>query len=293
MMATVPGVGLLIANDLLSDVSLKLYEPLVSTRFSSAVAANTFGTVDTADTSAIYVGAQLVAGVVGTNAEVVTVLLVVSGTSFTAKFLNAHPAGDPIVGATFPVYQTAGDFYFSQLEMLTYLSNAVNDFLSRVALAYNVADVSYGPSSSITALPSDCIEPVRVAAFGVGLRETSQSNLDSVDYQWSSEAYAEPIAYYRDKIGIQNLGIWPVAANTTLIELVYRQRAAELMGLGDGFLIPDVFLPTIKARVLSFAYSKDGSQCSPSNAKFWDGRWESGIALANIILGIVQDQSGQ
>ena len=146
-MATLPfvGVGFLTAQDILCDVSYRLLEPVVSTVFWNTVMAGQ-QTILTADPN-IYVGAQLLAGVLGTSAEVVTVTAVNPGVSFTAVFQNNHAGNEPIVAATFPVQNTAGDYFFSQLEMLTYLSNAVNDFLTRVPLVYNVTDsVVFGPT---------------------------------------------------------------------------------------------------------------------------------------------------
>ena len=198
------------------------------------------------------------------------------------------------MGATFPVQNTAGDPFWEQLEMLTYLSNAVNDLLVRVPIVFNVTDsVVFGPTQQIAPLPADCMVPARVAVAGIGLRETSQANLDGVDYRWNNQALAAPYTYYRDKIGVGNIGIWPRMANTVPTELVYSQRGAQLMGLGDGFLLPDCFLIYVKARVLEFAYSKDGEQRSSSMAKFYNQRFEAGIKIAKMWLDIIQDTSQQ
>ena len=201
--------------------------------------------------------------------------------------------------------------------MLTYLSNAVSDFLLRCPLVYAIDDeISVGPSQPTAALPDDCMQPVRIAVFqeiagegfgdggfgdgGFGgddtvtvfsyaLRETSQSNLDGTDFTWSQEAAAEPYTYYRDKIGLQNFGIWPRANNITDVEIIYKQRGPDLMGLADGFLLPDPFLVYIKARTLEFAYSKDGEEKSPAMARFWNGRYEMGCKISNMFLQAVED----
>jgi hypothetical protein len=286
------GVGYLVANDLLTDISFRLLETCVNTAFYNNIMAGT-QTILAWD-NAIYVGAQLLCGTLGVSAEVVTVTAVNPGVSFSAVFQNNHAGGEPIVGATFPVQNTAGDYFFSQNEMLTYLSNSVNDFLTRVPLVINVTDsVVFGPTAGIEPLPSDCMTPMRVATAGVSLRETSQANLDGVDYRWQVQALATPYTYFRDKVGLQNIGIWPRQANTVPLELVYQQRGSQLMGLGDGFLLPDTFLPIIKSRVLSFAYSKDGEQRSPGNAKFFDMRYEAGVKIAKMWLEIIADTSQQ
>ena len=324
-MARVPGVGSLVANDILTDVSFTLFEPCVNQQVPVGGIAPGAAVVAVWDDS-IYVGAQLVVGLLVVfpgNMEVVTVTAIVPGVSFTATFANAHVAGEPIAGATFPVQNTAGDPFFTQAEMLDYVSNAVNDFLLRVPLAYQIDDtIEVQPAQPTAALPADCMQPVRIAPFymddsggggggfgdggfgdgGFGdgggasvtvfaypLRETSQSNLDGVNYRWSQEAASLPYTFYRDKIGLQRFGIWPRANNVTPVEIIYKQRQAETMGLADGFLVPDPFTIYIMARVLEFAYSKDGEQRAPGMAKFWGGRYEAGVKISSMFLEAAMD----
>ena len=179
----------------------------------------------------------------------VTVTAVNVGVSFTAKFANVHQAGEWINGATFPVrYPT--DPLFTQAEMLAYISSATNDFLTDVPLAYNIAALMVSPTAPYTPLPADSLFPVRVAYQSYPLRETSQSNLDGMYYQWSDQSPSQPRAYFRDKIPIQNVGIWPRMGNTTTLECVYAQRQASTMGWGDGFLVPDCMTMYILYRTL-------------------------------------------
>ena len=286
-------VGSLIVNDLLTDVSYQLFEPVVNAAVPSPGFAAGARTVLVWDAS-LYVGAYVIVGVIGGNAEVVLVTATNPGTSFTATFLNAHVAGDPIVGSTFPVQNTAGDPFFEQAEMLGYVSEALNDFLLRVPLVYAVTDsITMPPTMKFTALPADCMLPVRVAAFGVGLRETSQSNLDGTDFRWQQQTGNPPQVYYRDKIGLQQVGVWPVQNNQTNLEIVYQQRSPQFLHLGDGFLMPDPFIPTIKARVLSTAYSKDGEQKSPAMAKLFGDKYEAGVKVAKVILDVIEAQEMQ
>ena len=285
----IQGVGSLIANDLLTDISYSLFEGVVDATVPAGGIAVGAHTINVWDPS-IYLGCQLVVGANTANVEAVTVTAVNPGTSFTATFLNTHAAGDLITGATFPVQNTAGDPLFEQEEMLGYLSNAVNEFLLAVPLAYAVDDtIVVTPTAQFTALPADCMMPVRVAAdtTGAGLypfRETSQANLDGYDYKWQMQKNLQPYTYYRDKIGLQNVGIWPRANNQVNLELVYQQRGAQVMGLADGFLVPDPFLVYIKAHTLGFAYSKDGEARAPGMAAFWEGRYEMGCKISKMFL---------
>lgn len=294
----VQGVGSLTVSDLLTDVSYKLFEPVVNTTVPAPGLAVGLQTVPVWDDS-IYVGAQLVVGANTADVEVVVVVTVTTGTSFTAVFLNVHAAGESITGPTFPIQSVAGDPLFEQNEMLGYISEAMNDFLLRVPLVYAVTDsISMPPTTQFTGLPDDCMQPVRVAATFTAaglypLRETSQSNLDGYDYRWPRQTQGPPQAYYRDKIGLNQFGIWPVQHNTTPTEIVYAQRSAQLLGLGDGLLIPDPFTPIIKARVLSTAYGKDGEARSPGMSKFWGDRYETGVKIAGAILQVINDPNMQ
>ena len=298
MAAPIQGVGSLIVNDLLTDISLKLFQPFVNTTVPGGGIAAGLQTVPAWDNS-MYVGAYVLVGVLGGDLEVVEITVVNVGTSFTATFLNAHVTGEPIVGATFPVQSVAGDQLFGQGEVLGYLSEAMNDFLLRVPLAYAVTDsISMPPTTQFTGLPADCMMPVRVAATFTAaglypLRETSQANLDGYDYRWQRQTGSVPQAYYRDKIGLNQVGMWPIQNNTTPLEILYAQRSAQFLHLGDGLSIPDPFLPIIKARVLSTAYGKDGEQRAPAMSKWWGDRYETGVKIAGAILEVINDPNMQ
>ena len=296
--APIPGVGSLIVNDLMTDVAYKLFQPCVLTTVPAPGLAAGAQTVLVWDNS-LYVGAYVLVGALGGDLEVVEVTATNPGTSFTATFENAHAAGEPIVGATFPVQSVAGDPLFEQGVMLGYLSEAMNDFLERVPLVYAITDaISMPPTQQFTALPDDCMQPARVAANTTGagfypLRETSQSNLDSVNYRWQQQGNTEPYAFYRDKVGLNNVGLWPRASNTTPLEIIYAQRSAQFLHLGDGLCIPDPFTPIIKARVLSTAYGKDGEQRAPGMSKYWGDRYDTGVKIAGAILEVINDQNMQ
>jgi hypothetical protein len=88
---------------------------------------------------------------------------------------------------------------------------------------------------------------------------------------------------------LQNIGIWPRQANTIPTEIIYAQRGAQVVGLADGFLLPDPFLVTIKHRVFERVYSKDGEQRAPALAKFHSLKYEAGVKIANMILDFAMD----
>jgi len=297
MAAPVAGVGFLIVNDLLSWASYSLIQNPVNTTVPLAGIGTGAQTVLRWDPS-MYVGAQVLVGVLGGDLEVVTITATVPGTSFSAVFANIHVAGEPILGATFSVRQPT-DPLFTQAECIQYLSNALNDFLTDVPLYYEVTDaISVAPGAQNVPLPADCQYPVRVAANTTGagfypLRETSQSNLDSMFYLWTQQGISEPRVYFRDKVPIQNIGVWPRAGNTTPLEIVYAGKAGATLGLADGFPIPDPFLLGPFYRLLSFCYSKDGEMKNPGLARYWKSRYDFFVKLSNVFLGIVNDPNAE
>lgn len=313
MSAPVAGVGFLLVEDILEDVSYVLFEPIVAQTFPVSIAGG-IRTIAVFDPS-IYIGCQLVAGYNTTSMEVVTVTSFVAGVSFTATFTQPHAAGDAIRGATFPVQQTAGDPLFEQLEIIAYASTALNDFLTDCPLYYEIATVIVGPTQQNASLPSDCQYPVRVAPyfvdegygdggygeggyggsvyFGYPLRETSMSNLDAMMYLWTQAGFSEPMVYFRDKIPMKNIGVWPRAGNFTPLEVVYAGRGPQTLGLADGFPIPDPFLLAVKYRTLSFAFSKDGEMRQPGLAKYFQSRYETSVKIAKVFLTAIQDPNLQ
>jgi hypothetical protein len=293
MASPVIGAGFLRVVDRLQDCAYALFQPVVNQQLPAPISAGS-QTIPISNpavwvpTVCLYTGAQLVCGVTGGNLEVVTVTAVNVGVSFTATFANAHAAGEWINGSTFPVrYPT--DPLFTQAEMIAYISSACSDFYTDVPLCYNLATLAVPFMQQNTPLPADSLFPVRIAYESYPLRETSQSNLDSMFYGWSQQALSQPRVWFRDKIGIQNVGIWPRMGNNLSLECVYAQRQAQTMGWGDGFIVPDPFTVAILQRTLSFAYSKSGEGQNPGLAKYWASRYAMSVKIARMVLDVVND----
>jgi hypothetical protein len=297
MATPVQGAGYLRVIDRLQDASYALFQPVVNETFPATIAAGT-QTIPISDpavwvpTVCFYVGAQLVCGVTGANLEVVTVTAVNVGVSFSAVFANAHQQGEQILGATFPVrYPT--DPLITQAEAIAYFSSAMSDYLEECPLVYEIATITVPPTAQSVALPSDCMWPARVAYQGYPLRETSQSSLDGMYFTWNEQGLSQPRVFYRDKLPIQNVGVWPRAGNNVPLEVVYAARTAQTLGWGDGLPIPDPFTIYPFYRTLSFFFSKDGEIRNPGLAKYFQSRYEFGVKVTNMILNVVNDSSNQ
>ena len=153
--------------------------------------------------------------------------------------------------------------------MIAYISSATNDFLTDVPLAYNIADLTVPPTQQNTPLPADSLFPVRVAYESYPLRETSQSNLDSMAPQWSQQGLtiAEGLLPRQDPDSERRHLAEDGEHRTTLKLSTHSGRRRRWGGEMD-WIVPDPFTVAILQRTLSFAYSKDGECKSPGLAKY-------------------------
>ncbi len=150
------------------EMSFHLLEGIISTTLTSAVSASGSATVTVGSlgipSNSLYIGAQVVVDT-GINQEVVTVTFVnESASAFTANFIFTHAIGAPVMGATFPVQASSGDYFFSQSEIQSYLARAQNQFLADVPsiFALNTQFVQIG--NIYQQLVCDAITMERVAS---------------------------------------------------------------------------------------------------------------------------------
>jgi len=133
---SVPGTGYRTANSIACEISFHLCQPIVYTTLTNPITASALVQPATiASTNSLYTGAQVIVDS-GVNVEVVTVVLVTSPTVFTAIFTLNHLAGIVIQSATFPL-QALTDPIFTQLEILSYIARAQNEFLSQVPCVFS------------------------------------------------------------------------------------------------------------------------------------------------------------
>ena len=148
--------------DLMVEIGLRLIEPFVNTTLTAAVSPGSAVTVLVVSTTSLYVGAQVVLGWHATDAEVVTVLTVPSATAFTADVANNHAVDETVFGATFPTQQPT-DPIFTQSEILGYIAQAQNEFLTRVPLLFQNQQQFLSIGQTYQTLPATTIELERVA----------------------------------------------------------------------------------------------------------------------------------
>jgi hypothetical protein len=155
------------------EISFHLCHPTVYTSLTANVAAGAAQTATVVNTYALYPGAQVVAGAIGSvGIEVVTVISVTDATHFVANFANPHVIGVTIWGPTFPEQQPT-DPIFTQSEMLQYLSRAQNEFLTAVPSFYQRFFQNVTVGQIYQATPPTAILVDRVAASPISIGITS------------------------------------------------------------------------------------------------------------------------
>lgn len=170
--------------DLLAEVSAHLVEPLVNQTLASPLTPSSPATITLTPssplpaTSYLYPGAQVVVGWHTPNAEAVSVIAVTGNSTFTANIINSHSARETVFGATFPTQQPT-DPVFTQSEIIDYIAQAQNSFLTKVPLVF-----SFLPYQEVligvpfNTLPNNVIELERVAVQS--LPASSTFNISSI-----------------------------------------------------------------------------------------------------------------
>ena len=161
------------------EIGLHLIEPPTVQTLASPVTAASPATITlNASTSStlpasplpateyLYAGAMLVLGWQASDAEVITVISVTGPNTFTANVVNNHAAGETLFGATFPTQQPT-DPVFTQSEIIGYIAQAQNEFLTKVPLVFSLFSGPSGQQVSVGqtyyTLPGTTIELERVA----------------------------------------------------------------------------------------------------------------------------------
>jgi hypothetical protein len=128
--------------DLMVEVGLHLIEPYFLQTLAAPIGPGSPSTIilnpasPLPATSYLYPGALIVVDWHQSNAEVVSVIAVIDDDTFTANLLNAHAAGEQVFSATFPTQQPT-DPIFTQSEIIGYIAQAQNEFLTKVPLIFD------------------------------------------------------------------------------------------------------------------------------------------------------------
>jgi hypothetical protein len=268
-------MGAILANDIMMDCGYSLLEQVTNTTLNPSGGAIVAGirTVTPGSMIGIYAGAQLAVGANGTVAQEAITVTSVTATTFTATFVNPHPATEPVTGCTF----SAGipeSTLFSQSELLQYMADSQNDFLLQVRPIYAIAPLSITAGKKVYPAPADAIRVERASIVNtvatppsaVELWDTTQTDLDLEDAGWPGDQ--GPTSWYQDQLTYQTIGFGPPPNVGNTVTLMYSQKAVAPLTLLSTFLVPDPMTIAIKWRTLALCFSKDGEMRDPSRAAF-------------------------
>lgn len=184
------------------EIGNHLLEPFFNQTLASDLTPGTGATITLTSasplpaTSFLYPGALVVVGWQATDAEVVEVVAVTGDGTFTGDLTNAHTTGETVFGATFPTQQPT-DPVFTQAEIISYIAQAQNEFLTKVPLIFQLfPNIEILAGQTYQTLPETAIELERVAVQA-GLNAypivsisrdsgtvTATVTLSSTDPQW-------------------------------------------------------------------------------------------------------------
>jgi hypothetical protein len=272
-------MGQITAGFILQMVSNSLVEWFVNTTLGTTIVAG-IQTVAPPSMRGIYQGAMVIVGT-GADIEQVTVSSVTAST-FTADFLSAHPSTDPVTGATFSSGQPTTPLW-TQQEMLSYLVDVQNDFLSAVRPVYKIATQTLSVGVAAYPNPSDAIRVERISVNGTELWDCTQTD---IDWQggYSSRAGQGPFYWYQDKVGPFNFAVDPIPQSGFPARIFYSQLGSTSLGLLSTLTAPDIFWHILKYGVLANAFSKDGEQRDLMRSAYCQQRFDFGCLISAKFL---------
>jgi hypothetical protein len=265
-------------NDVLTNVSYVLIEPVVNTKLAGGVASG-IQVATPVSMANIYLGAQLV---IADPIEAVTVTAV-TATTFTAKFANSHSLGAGVMAATFPTGQGV-DPLFTQNEMLAYVAQAQNEYLLYVRCVFEAVEETINATQRYYTDPSDAIRIERISTVSANevvneLWNTSQRSLDLENPNWPADRATFPSTWFQDALQTSQHGYYPLPQTKTTSSLYYSQRGSLTLGLADLLLLPDVFVHYLKYGVLMRCFLKDGEMRDPTRAEYCKKRFDFGVMV--------------
>lgn len=284
------------ANALMVEISGHLVEDIVNTSLTQPAAVSlpaTPSTLFVTSTLAMYAGAQVVISQPdGTQPAIITILTFDPSTeTCTAILPSAYSLGATLLGATFPTQQPS-DPLFTQVEVLSYLARAQNEFLSKLPCIFQFTSQNIDLGVDYQALPANAIELERVSISGTRLYEISQSQATMEDPQWQfNTSRPTPRGWFEDRTGYYGWGLWPVPQAAFEAKLITSKRGPDALILTSGFEIPDTLLHGTKYLALAWMWQKAGEQRSPSMARIAMDHYTRTLAFATRYMdGVVNVQ---
>jgi hypothetical protein len=133
--------------------------------------------------------------------------------------------------------------------------------------------------------PNATVSGGGMAGLWLRLLECSQEELAMQNPMYANNFVTNLKAWSEDRAGLYQ---WMVAGRPSSnfpCEILCSIRDTDVLQMGDGFLVPDVFLHFVRYLALSYALTKDGEMSDPSRAKYCLERYKRGVMAAKRWLG--------
>ncbi len=186
-----------------------------------------------------------------------------------------------------------GMFFSSGLwtvdEVLAYLNGRISRFLMETGIL-QVRTTQVAPAAdTFYDLPGDLIDLRRVAwtsgSTTTPLPRTDSFTSDIWDESWESVG-GTPQAHILVPERSLEIRVTPKAALDGTLDLVYVKNLPPVTNDCSIMPIPDEWVPFVKWGVLSDMLSKEGEANDPQRASYAEHRWDEGVALARLYMGV-------
>lgn len=274
-----------IALDILRAVSFHLVERMVKTSLGVAVAAAGVATVTPPEMRGIFAGALLLVAR-GTGVEEVVTVTSTTVTQFTATFAFAHAAADTVDGATFSSGAT-DHFLWTTTEMLNYLAEAQQEFLTATRSVYSTASDTVLAAQRVYTKPVTAIRVEHLSIDNAALRYVSQEELDLGNRLWPADT-GIPRAWFEDRLDPNLYGYNRIPQVGGSVALWFSARGAVTLALNTALTVPDVCAHALTYGTLSRCWSKAGEGADPTRAKYSAKRFDAVVALTQRLVGDLQ-----
>lgn len=172
---------------------------------------------------------------------------------------------------------------WTQTEVLQYVNQRIAQFLSATSILTEQTTIAVGGGSANATLPSTVLEVRRVAWNGSGLPRSDSWVQDQGNPGWD-QTTGIPYAYVED--GPFSIRLIPTPTIAGTVDLLYVPLPSAVTGTCANLPFPNMLNPYLKYGVMASMFSKQGEANDPQRAQYCEDRFQEGIIMAKLILGL-------
>jgi hypothetical protein len=206
--------------------------------------------------------------IASSNLAIPALSLVRSGSVVTATFIAPHGL---VVGSTFWI-QPAGTFLPSMMY-----------FDPSFAGVFQVASVVSPTVLTYNQTAPDAYTDAGMLTYYYRLFEITQTEMSALYPGWQSVP-SVPNAYAEDRTGLYGFILNGIPPFNIPLNILASVRDSDTLSLLDGFLLPDLLIPYLRWRVLSYALDKSGVFMDKQRAEYAYSRFQRGILAVRRLM---------